>query len=422
VAAEQGRGRAIAALIASRTAQVSEPSTNPTLSQIRQVAIEQQATLVTYSILYDTLAGEGRMTQAKASKLFVWVVSPTGNVAFKEVPLAGNASSLEALVENGRMALGARSRAGAEISQKEPKLFGQHLKQLYDLMIAPIESWLPPDSQQSVIFIPQGPLNLVPFATLQDSRGRYLIDRFPISSSPSIQLLALTRQLRQSQGNVSLKGDTWIKSTEALIIGNPTMPRVPSRSTGGGEPLRQLAGAEKEAQAIARLFKTKPLLGGAATEDTIRQQLPQAKLVHFATHGLLDYGTARESFIRDVPGAIAFAPSATADGFLTATELSGMKLQAKLAVLSACDTGRGTITGDGVVGLGRSLFVAGVPSVVVSLWSVPDAPTAELMEAFYGHLRDSGSVARSPQLAMQDIKKVHPDPVDWAAFMAIGQP
>lgn len=60
-----------------------------------------------------------------------------------------------------------------------------------------------------------------------------------------------------------------------------------------------------------------------------------------------------------------------------------MKLKADLVVLSACNTGQGKITGDGVIGLSRSFISAGVPSIIVSLWSVPDAPTAELMQKFY---------------------------------------
>lgn len=64
-----------------------------------------------------------------------------------------------------------------------------------------------------------------------------------------------------------------------------------------------------------------------------------------------------------------------------------MKLNAELVVLSACDTGRGRISGDGVIGLSRSLISAGVPSVLVSLWSVPDAPTAGLMIEFYQNIQ-----------------------------------
>ncbi len=98
-----------------------------------------------------------------------------------------------------------------------------------------------------------------------------------------------------------------------------------------------------------------------------------------------------------------------------------MKLKAELVVLSACNTGRGTITGDGVIGLSRSLISAGVPSVVVSLWSVPDAPTATLMTDFYTALQHTPDKAQALRQAMLHTIKDHPEPRDWAAFTLIGE-
>jgi CHAT domain-containing protein len=90
-------------------------------------------------------------------------------------------------------------------------------------------------------------------------------------------------------------------------------------------------------------------------------------------------------------------------------------------VLSACDTGRGKITGDGVIGLSRSLITAGVPSVIVSLWSIPDAPTASLMTKFYKNLQQNPDKAQALRSAMLTTMKQHPNPVDWAAFTLIGE-
>ena len=124
--------------------------------------------------------------------------------------------------------------------------------------------------------------------------------------------------------------------------------------------------------------------------------------------------------VRDFPGAIALAPGNGEDGLLTASEILDMELQANLAVLSACDTGRGRITGDGVVGLSRALITAGVPSVVVSLWAVPDAPTAALMSEFYRQLDQGHSKAHALQQAMLITLEQSPHPKDWAAFTLIG--
>ena len=166
----------------------------------------------------------------------------------------------------------------------------------------------------------------------------------------------------------------------ALVVGNPTMPQL-TKLGGKPEKLTQLPHAEREVNRVSNLLKTRAWTGTQATKAAIVPKLSQARIIHLATHGFLDdlkgLGT---------PGAIALAPDGTSepnDGLLTANEILDLKLNAELVVLSACDTGRGKITSDSVIGLSRSLMRAGVPSIVVSLWSVPDTPTAELMVEFY---------------------------------------
>lgn len=120
--------------------------------------------------------------------------------------------------------------------------------------------------------------------------------------------------------------------------------------------------------------------------------------------------------------AIALAPTNTDNGLLTAQEILQLKLNASLIVLSACHTGSGRITGDGVIGLSRSLFLAGTPSVIVSLWAVPDAPTQELMTEFYRQFKLTGDKAQSLRQAMLQMKDKHSNaPRNWAAFTLIGE-
>jgi len=90
-------------------------------------------------------------------------------------------------------------------------------------------------------------------------------------------------------------------------------------------------------------------------------------------------------------------------------------------VLSACNTGRGKLTGDGVIGLSRSFITAGVPSILASLWSVPDSPTAELMAEFYRQWQQSHNKAQALRQSMLIIMKKYPEPQDWAAFTLIGE-
>ena len=214
-----------------------------------------------------------------------------------------------------------------------------------------------------------------------------------------------------------------MQGNNMLIVGNPTMPKIPPKIGEAPQQLIPLPGAEREAKAIAKLFKTQALIGNQATETEVTQRLPQARLIHLATHGFFDN-------VQGLNSGIALTPSSPlnkggqeggSDGLLTAGEILDLKLNAELVVLSACDTGRGRISGDGVIGLSRSLISAGVPSVLVSLWSVPDAPTAELMKEFYQNLQNNPDKATALRQAMLKIMKQHPNPRDWAAFTLIGE-
>ncbi|MEG4575721.1 CHAT domain-containing protein [Microcoleus sp. N3A4] len=161
-----------------------------------------------------------------------------------------------------------------------------------------------------------------------------------------------------------------------------------------------LPGSEKEAIAIAQIFNTKRLIGKQATESVIEQLMLNAKIIHLATHGLLN-----ELKETEVPGAIALAASQTDDGLLTSSEILDLRLKTKLVVLSACHTGRGIITGGGVIGLSRSLMTASVASVVVSLWSVPDAPTCLLMIEFDRQKQANPDKAHALGQAMLTVRR-----------------
>ncbi len=412
---ERGRARAFVELLSRRLSTASMGGETPLLQalkppniqQIQQIAKQQNTTLVEYSVIYKDAAGQGQQ-EPRASELFIWVIKPTGKIAFRRVDLTSLKISLTDLVDKSRVAIGAGGR-GSIIGIKPVDSISQTkgLQQLYQLLIQPIANLLPTDPNAHVIFLPQGSLFLVPFPALQDSTGKYLIEQHTILTAPAIQVLELTHQQRQL-----LKAG----STSFLVVGNPTMPSLAAKLGDPPQPLPPLPNAEKEALKIAQLLNTQAIIGSKATKAAIVQQMQQARIIHLATHGLLDglkwLGT---------PGAIALAPAGKDDGLLTADEIFDLKLKAELIVLSACDTGRGDIKGDGVVGLSRALIAAGVPSVIVSLWSVPDAPTASLMQEFYKNLQRHSDKAQALRQAMLATKQRNPEPVNWAAFTLIGE-
>jgi CHAT domain-containing protein/Tfp pilus assembly protein PilF len=419
---ERGRARAFVEMLARRLKPVNGAVNGAvnavkslTIAQIQQIAREQQATLVEYSII-------GNDT------LYIWVVNPQGTVAFRQVNLkpilTDKNASLTALVETVRSeGIGVRGR-GSAIPRLRPRGSAPHLssdlQRLYQVLIAPIAELLPKEPGAKVVFIPQGALFLVPFAALQNAQGKYLIEQYTIALSPSIQVLELARQQQEKSRRTSESG---IKT--ALIVGNPTMPRVTIAAGKPPEQLSELPGSEEEARAIAALLNTKALTGDQATETTVVQKMATKQVIHLATHGLLD-----DFLGLGVPGAIALAPSSgrlapsfdsATDGLLTANEILDLKLNSELVVLSACDTGRGRITGDGVIGLSRSLILAGTPSVIVSLWAVPDAATATLMTEFYRAFLKNPDKAQALRQAMLTALKQYPNPRDWAAFTLVGE-
>jgi len=410
---ERGRARAFVELIASRlSSNEAKPPQSLTIAEMKQIANIQNSTLVQYSIIREV----GKV-EFKELELYIWVIKPTGEVTFRKVDLKPlwqkDKINLADLVSHSRETIGVRSPSIETVYTANAPEAANRLKRLHQLLIKPIADLLPTKESDKVIFVPQSSLFLVPFPALQDENGKYLIEQHTILTSPSIQVLDLTHQQRKSLGNSRLIAS--FQKQDAVVVGNPTMPKVAPAIGELPQQLRALPGAEEEANAIAPILKTQAITGDKATKSAILQLLPKARIIHLATHGLLDD-------IRGLGSAIALAPSDKDNGLLTAEEIfDRVKLKAELVILSACDTGRGRITGDGIIGLSRSLISAGTPSVIVSLWSVPDAPTTELMTEFYQNLQKSPDKAVALRNAMLATMKQHPDPKNWAAFTLIGE-
>jgi tetratricopeptide (TPR) repeat protein len=203
------------------------------------------------------------------------------------------------------------------------------LQQLHQILIEPIADLLPSNPQSPVIFIPDGVLYEVPFAALQDPQGRYLIEKHTISLAPSLSVLVQTGQLQQRRLS---------PVNQSLVVGNPTLSKEHESL-----PYSQL-----EAQQVAKQLQSPVLLGSAATKAQVTRQLSTAPIIHLATHGGYNSQEGLNS------SGIFLTGSGNKDGFLTASEVLNYKLQADLVVVSSCDSGRGQISGDGVLGLSRS--------------------------------------------------------------------
>jgi CHAT domain-containing protein len=198
-----------------------------------------------------------------------------------------------------------------------------------------------------------------------------------------------------------------------------------------GLPLARLGGTKVEADQIGKLVKTSGSAADVwldldASEGNLEtRDLSKYQFLHIATHGLLN--AERPQFTGLV---LSLVGNQRADGFLRTDEVFNLRLGSPLVMLSACETGLGKEKrGEGVMGLTRAFMYAGAPTVGVSLWSVADKSTADLMTDFYRRLLSSPASVNapvSPSAAMRDAQlamiagKKYSAPFYWAPFVLVG--
>ncbi len=317
-----------------------------------------------------------------------------------------------------------------------------------------------------LVVVTDGALSFVPFEALVSATGSdyaalpYLVKTNEIVYSPSASVVAAIRQQSNAAQAASARGvlvvadpvfdpaDTRAQkvaapagadaATRGLGLSSETEPAVASavadvtNSDQSGAPqgtirLARLAGTRTEAQEIEKLARADGYapdlwLDLDASEENIKtRDITKYRLVHVATHGLLD--AERPQFTGVV---LSLVGNREGDGFLRTDEIFNLRLGAQLVMLSACETGLGKEKrGEGVIGLTRAFLYAGAPSVGVSLWSVADRSTAELMTDFYRRLlakqptTTPPAALRAAQQQMIDGKK-YSAPFYWAPFVLVG--
>ncbi len=342
----------------------------------------------------------------RGEALQIWLVDGTGLRAFSSAAVPRQ--KLETAIYDLRNALGVDSLQSSRAPSSPdigvaPRALGpkQPLAQAIAdvtgiLLPGPIAEQLGPIKR--LIVAPILGLGTVPYAILRPFKtDAYLIDRMTVSVVPSLF-------------DIEDETKPWTPGARnPLIVGNPYFP--PDRRW----KVPPLPGAEDEARAIAGLLNTKPLTGRRATKRAVRARAAGADFLYFATHGVA-------SSTDPLTGGFLFLSARRlTDGFWTAREVQGSRLKAQIAVLSACQTGLGRVHDAGVIGLSRAFQIAGVPRVVMSLWSVNDKATAQLMKAFVKNLR-SNEPSEALRLAMLDVRRTRPAPSQWASFVLFGTP
>ena len=250
-----------------------------------------------------------------------------------------------------------------------------------------------------LVVVANGVIGSNPFAMLPLDQKTTLIDRMSVSVSPG--LFDLDQMIPPWRMEAAFRN--------ALIVGDPEVPASPEWQ------VPRLPGAEQEARLLAEQTNVPALLGAEATKQAVLGRINSASALYFAAHGV---SNPKEPL---TGGFLMLAGPDPQSAFLTAGEVQNRRLQAGLAVLSACQSGIGMNHDGGVIGLARSFQKAGVPRVVMSLWSVDDQATLYLMQRFHEHATQHVP-AEALRLAMLDTRELHPDPALWAAFTLFGTP
>ncbi|MBI4384657.1 MAG: CHAT domain-containing protein [Nitrospinae bacterium] len=272
----------------------------------------------------------------------------------------------------------------AQLESPQSDSYLRDAQRLYRTLIAPMAGSL---NTRNLTVVPHGALHYVAFSALHSPGDGYLNDRHTLRALPSASVLEFLKEKERP------------KTGRALVLGNPSL---------------DLKYAEQEARAVGNLLPSPEILLRTGASETLFKKLSGGfDYLHLATHGRFQAESPLSS-------GLLLAPDAENDGLLTLGELYTLQLNARLAALSACETGLGkVVSGDDLVGLTRGFLYAGARSIVASLWSVDDQATADLMVRFYGALGNmrTGEALRQAQLA---VREKYPHPFYWAAFQLTG--
>jgi CHAT domain-containing protein len=337
---------------------------------------------------------------------------------------------------------------------------------LYNMVFAPLKKEL--GDVRTLFIAPDGNLNLIPFEVLNTPDGRYLIDDYTFNYLSSGRDLLGVSSRKSTTGKALLLGDpdfdlgTKQKTSELrkLKLKLPIEKQPNQRSVDcRGLNFTPLDGTRDEVKAIGKILgnqRTRSYLGSQALEE-ILSRTDSPSILHLATHGFflnnVDFNAVmgRPGIMpEDAPdlkvenpllrSGLALAGANQAfkvssqgyyDGLLTAEKILGLKLRnTNLVVLSACETGLGEVkNGEGVYGLRRAFSQAGAKGIVMSMWSVPDEETKELMVNFYKNIA-AGKIPPSQALRQAALKQKqicqerygHTNPLFWGAFVYLGEP
>ncbi len=412
-ASEAARARAFADLLASRQkmqgnldqATHSEgvllnPASAPPLSiqEIKDIAAAQGGTLIEYFLMKDGIA--------------IWAISPKGEIDVIRVPVDIN--QLKANIERLAVLMGPDGLSSEDGRELRPEA-AELLRRLDESLIAPLEkkNLLPSDFKTVVTIVPHGSLFGVPFAALRDGKNQYFIEKYPLSYATSLSVLKYTQ--KNQNGNTSNE-----KQRHLLALVSPDP--LPNSEKLQKKTLVSLPETAKLFRKyIAGFYAPEEIrnihFGRDATETVLRENASHADVLYFATHAEINGKEPLKSFI-------ALAKTEQSSGHFRVADVYGLNLKAELAILAACETGGGSVSGDGVDGLSRAFTQAGASALLMSLWEIPEETTTRAMIGFHQFwLQEKmGKAASLRNTQLELLNTFRDQPNLWAGFVLFGNP
>jgi CHAT domain-containing protein len=408
-----------------------------TLAEIQQQVLDDDTMLLEYSL------GEERS--------YLWAVTKTSITSYelpKREEIETVAKDFYQLLNNRDYHLGTRGSLDAQARPGSPIGNNETAIKLSQMLIAPVAAQL---GNRRLLVVGDGALQYLPFAALPTPvvKGRAsqglvpLLVEHEIVNVPSASTLGVLRKETSDRKSapkaiavladpVFGSNDPRLKSSSGQVSGTPLdKSNVNSRALErsaitANVTFNRLPFTRQEAEQIVALVPTAERMQAfdfaANRAIATNPELQNYRIVHFATHGILN---STQPELSGVVLSLVDEKGMPENGFLRLHDIFNLNLPAELVVLSACETGLGEeVRGEGLVGLTRGFMYAGSPRVVVSLWSVSDRATSELMTKFYKKMLQDGlkpaAALRGAQLEMWQQKQWQA-PFYWAAFTLQGE-
>jgi CHAT domain-containing protein len=392
-------------------------------------------------------------------KYFVFILLPQKDPVVKLVEIA-DAKSLDQLISDYHREMNRIKTHGVIPDQNA---INKSTKAIYGVLFRQLEQYTV--GKKNLIISPDGALNLIPFEILTPPDGKHLIEKYTIS------YVGAGRDIVRFS-------DTATTAATALIMADPDYNlgqnekqqiAVQMKVASGvhGNVTRDasrlsftpLPDTKQEADAISKVLSSSMNLAvhnyqnNKALEDVLFTGAPP-RIMHLATHGYFlsdeenkgsststrglvikeKAGLGYDYFVKienpmlrsgiALAGVNSSLKEGRDDGLVSAEKILGLRLKGTdLVVLSACETGVGDVkNGEGVFGLKRAFFLSGAKSLVMSLWSVPNTETTELMTDFYTLMAAGNSKTDALREAKLNMMKKKPNPFYWGAFVLTGKP